>query len=230
MGTTPMARVWSRLESATAAAADQISRVLPGLLIGGAAGAAGTTTLNVITYLDIAVRGRPASTTPERTVEALARLFDLTVPGTGDALANRLAGLGALTGYAAGIGIGLILGLAYSLGWRPGLLIATLVATALALFGTNGPIIALGVTDPRTWGVVGWISDPIPHFGYGVVTALVLHYFYPLSRPSTEIRRRGASAHHHLDRIATRRRRPEEGSQSERGLSTARAARRRATG
>ena len=186
MGTTPMARVWSRLLSGTAAAADQISRVLPGLLIGGVAGAAGTTALNVITYLDIAVRGRPASTTPERTVEALARLFHLTVPGTGDVLANRLAGLGALTGYAAGIGMGLILGLAYSLGWRPSLVIATLTATALALIGTNGPIIALGVTDPRTWGVVGWISDLIPHFGYGLVTALVLHHFYPLFRSSTE--------------------------------------------
>jgi len=46
----------------------------------------------------------------------------------------------------------------------------------------------LGVTDPRTWGLVGWISDLIPHFGYGVVTALVLHYFYPLVRPSAGVR------------------------------------------
>lgn len=166
----------------------QIARVWPGLLCGAAAGAAGTTTLNVITYLDIAVRGRPTSTTPERTVEALARLFGVTVPGTGDILANRLSGLGALTGFAAGIGMGIILGLAYALGWRPGLLLATLVATAIALIGTNGPMTVLGVTDPRTWGIVGWISDLIPHFGYGVVTALVLHYFYPLVRPSTEAR------------------------------------------
>jgi predicted PurR-regulated permease PerM len=46
----------------------------------------------------------------------------------------------------------------------------------------------LGVTDPRTWGVVGWISDLIPHLGYGIVTALVLHYLYPLCRPSAEAR------------------------------------------
>jgi hypothetical protein len=167
MKSTLMARVWS------------------GLLCGAAAGAAGTTALNVITYLDIAVRGRPTSNTPERTVEAMARLFDLTVPGTGDVLANRISGLGALTGYAAGIGMGMILGLAYALGWRPGLLLATLVATAMALIGTNGPMTVLGVTDPRTWGVVGWISDLVPHFGYGVVTALVLRYLYPLCRPST---------------------------------------------
>jgi hypothetical protein len=165
----------------------QISRLWPGLLSGAAAGAAGTTTLNVITYLDIAVRGRPTSTTPERTVEAMARLFGLAVPGSGDVLANRISGLGALTGYAAGIGMGVILGLAYALGWRPRLLVAALVATAIALIGTNAPMTVLGVTDPRTWGGVGWISDLIPHLGYGVVTALMLHYFYPQCRPSAQV-------------------------------------------
>lgn len=158
------------------------TRLAVGLLIGAAAGAAGTTALNVITYLDMAIRGRPASATPEETVKALAKLLHLAVPGTGDTLAARLSGLGALTGYTAGIGIGVILGLAYALGWRPSLTVATLAATAFALIGTNGPIILLGVTDPRTWGMAGWISDLIPHFGYGVVTALVLHYLYP-SRP-----------------------------------------------
>src|SRR5215472_9714034 len=161
----------------------RISGLWPGLLSGAAAGAAGTTALDVITYLDIAVRGRPTSTTPERTVEAMARLFGLTVPGSGDTLANRLVGLGALTGYAAGIGMGLILGLAYALGWRPRLVVAVLVATAIALIGTNGPMTVLGVTDPRTWSIVDWISDLIPHFGYGVVTALVLHYLYPPRGP-----------------------------------------------
>jgi hypothetical protein len=156
----------------------RISGLWPGLLSGAAAGAAGTTALDVITYLDIAVRGRSTSTTPQRTVEAMAKLVGLTVPGTGDTLANRLLGLGALTGYAAGIGMGLILGLASALGWRPSLLVATLVATVIALVGTNGPMTVLGVTDPRTWGLVGWISDLVPHLGYGVVTALVLHYLY----------------------------------------------------
>ncbi len=158
---------------------EHLARVWSGLWAGAAAGAAGTTTLNVITYLDMVVRGRPASTTPERTVEALATLFHLTVPGSGDIQGNRISGLGALTGYAAGIGIGVIFGLAYSLGWRPGWLVATMAATVGALVGTNGPMVALGVTDPRGWGMLGWISDLIPHFGYGVVTALVLHYLYP---------------------------------------------------
>jgi hypothetical protein len=51
--------------------------------------------------------------------------------------------------------MGMILGLAYALGWRPGALLATLVATAIALIGTNGPMTVLGMTDPRTWGLVG---------------------------------------------------------------------------
>ncbi|MBS4728231.1 hypothetical protein MSM1_07650 [Mycobacterium sp. SM1] len=156
-------------------------RLWPALWGGAAAGAAGTTALNVITYTDMAVRGRPASTTPERTLEALAKLVHLTIPGTGDTQANRISGLGALTGYTGGIGIGVLLGLAYSLGWRPGPLVATLAATVGALIGTNGPMIALGVTDPRTWGAVGWISDVVPHFGYGLVTALVLRHLGPRS-------------------------------------------------
>jgi hypothetical protein len=178
METTRNAGAWSGLRG---------KRVWPGVLSGAAAGAAGTTTLNVITYLDIAVRGRPTSSTPERTLEAMARLFGLTVPGSGDVLANRISGLAALTGYAAGIGMGILLGLAYALGWRPGLLVATLVASALALVGTNGPMTVLGVTDPLTWSLVDWISDLIPHLGYGIVTALVLYYLAPLVRPPDTI-------------------------------------------
>jgi hypothetical protein len=170
MNSSRIARLWSPAHR---------RQVWPGLLSGAAAGAAGTTALNVITYLDIALRGRPTSSTPQRTVEAMARLFGLTVPGSGDILANRISGLAALTGYAAGIGMGMILGLAYALGWRPRLLMATLVASALALIGTNGPMTVLGVTDPTTWSLVDWISDLVPHLGYGIVTAVVLHYLYP---------------------------------------------------
>jgi hypothetical protein len=154
----------------------QMTQLWPGVWSGAAAGAAGTSALNVLGYLDIAVRGRGASTTPERSVEAMARLVGLTVPGSGDTLANRLSGLGALTGYAAGVGMGIILGLAYAWGWKPRLPVGMLTATVLALIGTNGPMTVLGVTNPLTWGAVGLISDLIPHLGYGVVTALVLHY------------------------------------------------------
>ena len=43
-------------------------------LRGAAAGAAGSTALNAVTYLDMAGRGRGSSSTPEQTVQALAGL------------------------------------------------------------------------------------------------------------------------------------------------------------
>ena len=53
------------------------------LLAGAAAGAAGTTALNAATYVDMALRGRPASSTPERSVEAITDRAGLSVPGDG---------------------------------------------------------------------------------------------------------------------------------------------------
>jgi hypothetical protein len=33
------------------------------------------------------------------------------------------------------------------------------------------PATALGLTDPRSWGTTGWLSDLVPHLAYGIVTA-----------------------------------------------------------
>lgn len=85
-----------------------------GLLLGAAAGAAGTTALNAATYLDMAFRGRPSSTTPQDTVAKLLKNAQLRIPGDHQARQNRLAGLGPLTGLAAGVGVGAVLGLARS--------------------------------------------------------------------------------------------------------------------
>lgn len=64
-------------------------------LLGAAARAAGTTALNAVTYLDMAVRGRPSSSTPEDTVEKLSALVHVGVPGDGDLRQNRVQGLEA---------------------------------------------------------------------------------------------------------------------------------------
>jgi hypothetical protein len=32
------------------------------------------------------------------------------------------------------------------------------------------PLVSLKVTNPRTWGLSGWLSDAIPHLIYGIVT------------------------------------------------------------
>lgn len=87
------------------------------LLAGIAAGAAGTTALNTVTYLDMAIRGRGSSNAPEDTVEALAEKIGQRIPGDEDTGKNRLAGLGPLTGLFAGIGTGASLGLARAAGW-----------------------------------------------------------------------------------------------------------------
>lgn len=79
-----------------------------------------------------------------------------------------------MTGIAVGLGMGSALGLVRAAGWNPSLRNEYLVAAAGALIGTNGPMTALGVTDPRTWGVSGWVSDILPHVAYAVVTVRVL--------------------------------------------------------
>src|SRR5215212_6790646 len=140
------------------------------MLRGAAAGAAGTTALNVVAYLDMAVRGRPASSTPERTVERLAESVQLRVPGYGETQANRLEGLGALTGLVAGVRVAGPLGLARASGFRAG----TLLTTLTVLVSTNGPMTVLKVTDPRTWSVVGWSSDLVPRLAYAAVVTNTL--------------------------------------------------------
>jgi hypothetical protein len=145
-----------------------------GLLTGAAAGAAGTTALNAVTYLDMVVRGRPAGSTPEVSVEKLSEKTHVPIPGDKETRGNRVAGLGPLTGLVVGVAVGAALGLVRSAGWRPGPLASGLAATVGALVGGNGPMTVLGVTDPRTWTVEDWLSDVIPHVAYGVVTAWVL--------------------------------------------------------
>lgn len=143
-------------------------------LFGAAAGAAGTTALNAVTYLDMALRARPASSTPEQTVEELSKRAGLQIPGQGDDRDNRVSALGALTGIAAGIGTGLLLGAARGAGFRPGTPLTAATATAAVLVASNGPMTAVGVSDPRSWGAADWISDVIPHAAYAVTTAAVL--------------------------------------------------------
>jgi hypothetical protein len=150
-------------------------RLIEGVVLGAAAGAAGTTALNAVTYLDMAVRGRPTSTTPEDTVEELSHKTRISIPGDGDTRKNRIAGLGPLSGLAAGVGVGAVLGAARAWGWRPGLIPSSIVATAGALVASNGPMTALGISDARTWAAKDWVSDIVPHLAYGIVTAATLN-------------------------------------------------------
>jgi hypothetical protein len=142
-------------------------------LRGAAAGAAGTTALNVVTYLDMVVRGRAASSTPERTVEKVAEIAHVPIPGEGEKRTNRVQALGALTGLVAGIGAGGLVGVARAAGFRAG----TLLTTLTILVATNGPMTVLGITDPRTWSATDWLSDLVPHLAYSAVITTTMDAF-----------------------------------------------------
>jgi hypothetical protein len=146
-------------------------------LRGAAAGAAGTTALDAVTYLDMVVRGRPPSSTPERTVEKLAEITHVPIPGEGETRKNRVQALGAFTGLVAGIGFGTLVGLARAAGFRTSPLVGTALTTAGVLVATNGPMTALGITDPRTWSATDWISDLVPHLAYGWVVKATMDAF-----------------------------------------------------
>ncbi len=147
------------------------------LLRGAAAGAAGTTALNAVTYLDMITRGRPASSTPEQTVEKLAARTGVSIPGDEQTRSNRVQGLGPMTGLGAGVGVGALVGLIRALGYRSQPLVGTGLITAGVLVATNGPMTVLGVTDPRTWSAVDWISDVVPHLAYSAVVKTTMDAF-----------------------------------------------------
>lgn len=139
------------------------------LVAGAIAGAAGTAALDATTYVDMAVRGRPPSTTPERTVEAMAASAGVEIPGTGDARAHRLHALGALSGIATGVavGVGYRMLVPRSVEERP--VIAVPLLTVATMTATNGSMAAYGVTDPRTWSASDWWSDLVPHLVFAAV-------------------------------------------------------------
>lgn len=141
------------------------------LLLGAAAGAAGTTALNATTYLDMTVRARPASTTPERTVDRMAALAHTRIPGDEQRRGNRRTGLGALLGILTGTAVGAGYALAAS-GRRPPVWLGIIAAGGLAMLSSDTPLALLRVSDPRAWSRTDWISDAVPHLAYGAVTAV----------------------------------------------------------
>src|SRR5258706_288280 len=139
-------------------------------MLGAAAGAAGATALNAATYLDMAVRARPASTTPEGPVGGMGTLAPPATPGDEQRRGNGRTGLGALLGIVPGTAVGA--GYALLTGRRrPPVWLGSVVAGGLAMLSSDTPLALLRVSDPRTWSRTDWISDAVPHLAYGPVTA-----------------------------------------------------------
>ncbi|GGW80399.1 hypothetical protein GCM10010503_67250 [Streptomyces lucensis JCM 4490] len=137
---------------------------------GGAAGAAGTTVLNAVTYADMALRGRPSSEVPARTVDKLSKDAGHPVPGDEDVRANRLSGLGALSGIAVGCTTGVAVSLLRRAGIRLPVWLGGVATGALAMVATDVPMARLGISDPAGWSATDWVSDAVPHLMYGLAT------------------------------------------------------------
>lgn len=150
------------------------------LLRGAASGAVGTTVLNVVTYGDMLLRGRPSSSVPAKAAGKLANAAGLGALGTvNDApeAENRRQAAGALLGYVTGVSVGAAYAVALqrsSAGHRfhNGLLLG-LIAMAVS----DVPIVLTGASDPRTWSRTAWLADIVPHMAYGLATAAALDGF-----------------------------------------------------
>ncbi|MEU2003649.1 hypothetical protein ACH47B_24860 [Rhodococcus sp. NPDC019627] len=138
------------------------------------AGAAGVTALNTVTYLDMVVRGRPASTVPEETIDSVAASLGVRIPGRGSAIQSRRTGLGALGGIAVGLGIAVGAGLVRRTGIRLSPTAGAVAIGAGAMAATDIPIAVRGISDPRNWSVQDWLSDIVPHLAYGAAVHAVL--------------------------------------------------------
>jgi hypothetical protein len=150
--------------------------VLSQVITGAVAGAVGTVALNVSTYVDMALRGRPSSQTPQTTVDegATRAGVDLSAGGLDEEqVSHRESGLGALMGYVTGVGVGIAFGMVRrripDLGTAP----AGIGAGVAAMAASSVPMTLLGTTDPREWSGTSWAMDIVPHLAYGLTTAAV---------------------------------------------------------
>lgn len=140
------------------------------MLTGLLAGAAGTVALNIVTYADMAIRGRAASSMPDKAVGKLAETAGVSLGEKEEKVSHRKQGLGALMGYAVGMGVGLAYGILRSRTRVPASA-AALGLGAAAMAGSDIPLVSLGLTDPRKWSGSSWASDIVPHFAYGAAAA-----------------------------------------------------------
>lgn len=141
------------------------------LAAGLVAGAAGIVALNAATYADMLGRGRPASTMPADAAEKLTEVADVGLGDEEETAANRREALGAMLGIATGLTVGAFYG--FLRRWvHVSLPVAAVGLGAAAMAGSDLPMTALGLTDPREWDAASWAADVLPHLSYGVAAAV----------------------------------------------------------
>lgn len=147
---------------------------------GAIAGAVGSAALNIVSYLDMAVRARPASSTPEQTAGRMADVVHVDL-GPEEKASNRRSGLGPVLGYGIGIAAGAAFGAFFARRRLPLPLAAGLLGGGV-MATTDGSMTVLGVTNPRTWRKADWLSDIVPHLAYGAAAAATWRRLRPPSR------------------------------------------------
>jgi hypothetical protein len=77
-------------------------------------------------------------------------------------------------GAVTGLGVGALAGVSrrFLLRLPAPAAIMAIGGTAMAL--TDGPLVWLGLTEPRKWSRVDWLSDVVPHLAYGAATYATL--------------------------------------------------------
>jgi hypothetical protein len=144
------------------------------LIDGVIAGAAGTCTINLLTYLDMAARGRPSSDVPAKTAARLGEVLGIWRTGEGehveadDRTKDREQGIGALLGFVDGIMLGAVYALVAPPWPRP---VAAVTLGLVAMGASDAVSAMLGVTHPTQWSARDWLADALPHLGYGLVAA-----------------------------------------------------------
>ena len=137
------------------------------LTAGVLAGLAGSSALNAVAYLDMTIRARPASSTPEETARRLTEVVGV--------------GLGPLLGYLTAVSSSVTFTL-LTRERRMALPVAAGLLGAVAMLAADTPMTVLGVTDPRRWRPVDWVADLVPHLAFGAAAALTLRRLRPTRR------------------------------------------------
>jgi hypothetical protein len=137
------------------------------------AGVAGTLALDATTYADMALRGRPPSRLPGEAAAKLAKQVGIDLEGDDEQTRARREGVATLLGYSTGAAVGVAAGVVLGgrRGGTGGVVGRGLLIGASAMLASMVPMTLQGLTDPRRWGVVGWLEDIVPHAAYGLAAA-----------------------------------------------------------
>jgi hypothetical protein len=151
-------------------------------LAGAISGTVGTFALDFTTYADMAIRGRSSSNAPSQLVKIVSERAGLPTPSSANGhkqeIQNRENGVGSLLGYVNGVGMGMLYGLVRSRTENVSTPLAGIVVGLAAMAASDVPLVSLGISNPKTWGLSGWLSDLIPHLIYGLVTVSAYEAFF----------------------------------------------------